>query len=262
MEVLEPQPSAMIAETQALQSGEALPQGNVPEAPAPAPVEVAPAPEALAPAPSTEGTVEVDGQTFVNEGEALKYLQGRYGELQAEGAITEARVQGMQEAMQYQATPSAPAPVEPVPEVDMDKFYENPTQFLLDRDSAIEQRLMSKVQATQAQTQQDAQVWTNFTAKHPDLADFQGDVEAVAAQHRDAVAALAKRDMSKAMDYVAMKTREKFQRYAEALKPTRTLSNAKPTAVQGGNPTVSTAPQKGQEDNSLDFVSQLRNMRK
>jgi hypothetical protein len=253
-EILEPQPSEMINEMGG------LPAGTAPvEEPAPVEAAVEPAPE-----PAPEGTVEVEGQKFATEADAFEFLKGQYGNIKTEQMISEARLQGMQEAMQYTpqgAIPQAVAP-EAVPEIDMDKFYENPGKYMAERDAAIEERLMGKVGAQQAQAQRDAQVWGDFTSAHPDLADFRQDVEAVAESHRDTVMMLAKRDNKKAMDFVALKVREKFQRYAEVMKPTRTLSNAKVQSIQGSNPGVTSAQNVPGDSEGLDMISQMRKMRK
>lgn len=250
-EILEPQPSAMLGEVTTMQGGELPPSAE--------PVE----PEAVVePAVDEAATpFEVEGQKFATEKDAFEYLQGQHGKLKTERLLDEARLQGMQDAMynmpQQQATPVPAAPVETA--IDMDKFYENPGEYLKEMRAGIKDELNQNFSAQQSATQRDAQVWNDFTDKFPDLSGFRADVENVAAEHKDAIAMLARKDQSKAMEYVALKTREKFQRYAEALKPTRVLSNAKvpsPTAV---NPGVNPAQNPENNNESVDFISQLRN---
>jgi len=207
--------------------------------------------------------VEVDGQKFANESVALKYLQGKYGETKTEAMITEARLQGMQEAYSHiPQSQQAQAPVEPEDDFDQDKYYEDPVGYTKAREAKLEAKLLARLNAQQTQSQQEAQVWGRFANQYPDLADFKPDVDAIAQEHGETVRMLAKRDEKKAMDYVAMKVREKFQRYVEALKPTKVLTNAKGGPSFGGNQPVTSQQNQPVADNNLDFTAQLRSIRK
>jgi hypothetical protein len=258
-EIIPTQPSEMLGQVAAHQSGE-LPGGAAPVEPVAEPVAAAPVEEAPEPVPTP---FEVDGQRFATESDAFEFLKGQYGKVQTDNMITEARLQGIQEASQFGAmhAPAAPAP-EAEPVIDMDKFYEDPGKFLLERDAAIEQRLMSKVSEKQSAAQRDAEAWSSFTASYPELADFKSDVEAVAVDHGTEVRMLAAKDQKKAMEYVAFKVKEKFQRYAEVMKPTRVLSNTRVDAPVGSNPIVTPAQNTPQSTEGLDMISQMRNMRK
>lgn len=257
-EILEPQPSQMIQETQAYQTGETLPEGSEPVSPQQAAEENLQVQE-----PEAADMVEIDGQKFANEKEALKYLQGQYGQLQTEKMIEEARIQGMQEALssvpQVNPAPAAQAPVE---EDDLEEFYANPAEYLRKRDEKVKQELSQTWEQKQLQAQRDAQVWNDFASSYPDLASFKQDVELVASEHRSTVEMLARRDPKKAMDYVAMKTREKFQKYVDALKPTKTLSNAKTGPSVGSNPGVTPQQNQAKNEEKVDFISQLKKHRR
>jgi riboflavin synthase alpha subunit len=74
------------------------------------------------------------------------------------------------------------------------------------------------------------------------------------------ITTLSRRDKKKAQDYLAMKTREKFQSYIEKTKPTRVLSNTKNGPSVGGNGVTTTVTQE-KDNEALDFVTQIRNMR-
>lgn len=244
------------------QRNETLPAGNQVAEPEPVPVE----PQAAAPTEpvsevSTDGdTFEYDGQVFATEKEAFEYMKGRVGELETERLLDEARMEGRQEALQYiPQFAGQPAPaVEAEPEVDMDKFYENPGEFLKQYGNKIYDKVKTELtQAQQAQLQQQ-ELWNTFANKYPDLADFREDVDYVASQHSETIRALASRNQTKAMDYVATKTREKFQRYMEARKPTRTLANTKAGPSVGGNPTVTSTTNNASSEKKVDFASQLR----
>ena len=264
METLSPESSQTLQ--QLSQHQQNLPiGGGVNLEPVLEPAKVEPIPEpAQEPQVHSENVVEVDGQQFASEAEARKYLEQKYSKLEQEKLLDEARLEGMQSAMGYipQATPQQVRQAEDDEPIDMDKYYEDPQGYLLERERKIEERLMKKMSAAQQAQQKDAEVWAQFTSKYPDLSDFKGDVDAVVNANMDMVTTLAKRDVNKAMDFVAMKTREKFQRWVDAQKPTKVLSNTKTMVHGGGNPPV-TQPQNSQsQPKNLDFASQLRNLRK
>ena len=242
---------------QQLQQNKGLPTG---EANPPIVVEAEPV-EAAAPMDEA-AMVEVDGQKFVNESEAFKYLQGRYGETKTESMINEARLQGMQDAYANIPQQQTQQAVEPEDDFDQDKYYEDPVGYTRAREAKLEAKLLARFSAQQTQSQRETQVWNKFANQYPDLADFKQDVDAIAAEHGETVRMLAKRDEKKAMDYVAMKVREKFQRYVEAMKPTKILANTKAGASLGGYQPVTSQQNQPSTDINLDFAAQLRSIRK
>jgi hypothetical protein len=241
------------------QKGEEVPpvQETAPQPPAPSITEADTEPEAIQ---ETSEGFEYDGQVFATEKEAFEYLKGRVGQLETETLLAEAREEGRAQAMQYipQSNQLQQAMPEPEPEIDMDKFYENPAQFLADNNKKVYEQAVAQMRREQQAQTQEQQLWNNFTKAHPDLADFEEDVNFVANQHMDTVKALASRNQKKAMDFVATKVREKFQRYIEARKPTRVLSNTKAGPSVGGNPTVTNQSSQAQNKKPLDFAAQLR----
>lgn len=260
--------SETLQQLQQLQKGEVvLPTGNretevddemdhLPEASAPeaAPVQ----------ASSESEEVEIDGQRFANQKEAFNYLKSRVGQLETERLLDEARMEGRTEALQYipQLTQQPIVPQSIEEEVNMDKFYEDPKGFMREYGQKIYEKVKNEVTQAQIVQQQQEQLWTTFTSKYPDLADFRSDVDAVANENAETIKALATRNKEKAMEFVALKTREKFQRYMEALKPTRNLPNTKQTVSAGGNPGVTTTQKTSQVDKPLDFTAQLRQFRR
>lgn len=256
-EVIEPQSSEMLSQVTNHQEG--LPEGTAPVVPEPVPE---PTPKPAEPVVEPEGTFEYDGQKFASEKEAFEYLKGKHGELKSTSMLDEARLQGMQEAFSYAPQQTTQPVEEPaIPTADMDQFYVNPGKYLADRDQATEDRVMQKVNANQTKLQRDTEVWHNFTNAYPDLADFRADVEGVADQYGNEVRMLASRDEKKAMDFVAMKVREKFQKYVDVMKPTKTLSNTKSGPSTGGNQVVTPVEKEPEDTKGLDMVSQMRTMR-
>lgn len=241
-----------------------LPPGSNSVEAQPAPAPVAPVEEPpVEPAPPAAAVVEVDGQQFASEADALKYLQGKYSEVQTERLLDEARIEVMQSALQFQ--PTAQPAQQPIPvedPVDMDKFYENPAEYMRLREAKLEEKIQARVAASQNIAQRDAQVWSDFSKKYPDLADSRDIVDLVVNKNKDMVSTLAHRDQIKAMDFVARKTREVFQGWVEAQKPTKVLSNTRQETTRGGNPPVTQPKSPAESNKPLDFTAQIRNMNK
>jgi hypothetical protein len=247
-----------------------LPPGNTPVEPQ-AQAQPEPPPEPPAnqpePSPSNEGMVEVDGQQFASEKDARDYLQQKYNTLEQERLLDEARIEGMQTAMQYQPQSQSQTPVDsdPEPQWDENKYYEDPAgyqrSYTREHSAWLERKMERKWQQRQAATQQEQEVWNTFVAENPDLADFKDDVDKYVAANAESVKAMVRRDPKKARAYVATQVRAKFQRWVEAQTPTKVLSNTKHGPSLGGNPPV-TQPQKTPTNSKpVDFTAQLRSMR-
>lgn len=266
MESLPIEQSDTLKQLQAMRGGEFdLPIGTQQvEEPAVEPV-VEPVVEQVAQSEESEpaqSVVEIDGKTFATEKDAYTYLRSTYDRVKTEQLIQEAKLEGMQSAFQYIPQSHQPTPVIEEPSVDIDKFYADPTGYMAERERQIEQKLLSKLSATQQAQARDEAVWNDFATKYPDLSMFKDDVTAMAMQHRDVVSALGKSSPAKAMEFVATKLREKFDSYHEARKPTRTLPNSGASASPSGNKAVTTAKKSPEVNDTLDFAAQLRSIRK
>lgn len=205
-----------------------------------------------------DDSITIDGQVFKSAKEAYEYSQKKLQEAETERLILQARQEAYEQAIQmgqnrFQAQEAAQA-VTP-PEDDIDKFYENPQGYLKE----MKQKLKAEVQAELSQDDLDRQAWNDFFKKHPDLDGFKQDCELVLNQNLDTIKLLAAKDRGKAMDYLATKTREKFQTYMERMKPQSVLHNTHAGPSVGGNPTPSVTPTTKNET-TLDFVSQLRSL--
>lgn len=266
-EILSTEQSETLQQIQNMQNG--LPEGNSTVEAKPEPVPEPETHETGAAASSadlptnTEGFVEVDGQQFKSDKDAFDYLKGKYSQLEQERLIDEARYEGIQTALQYQGQNPAAAPVEPKVEddLDTDKFYEDPKGFLKEYGERIKNEVESTLTARQRAQQADAELWASFTKKYPDLADSRDIVELIANKEADMVKTLAKRSREKAMDFVALKARERFQSWVDSQKPRRELSNTRQGPSVGGNPVATTAPKESGQAKNLDFASQLRTLR-
>lgn len=213
----------------------------------------------------SENWVEVDGQKFTDEKAAFKYLQGRYGEVQTERMLDAARLEGMQEALQHLPVHSSPQPapqLQPEDDIDLDKYYEDPAGYLKEYGKRIKDSLKNELTQSQLAAQREQQIWNTFSSRYKDLADFREDVDRITDKYRDTVVALAKKDPDRAMEFVATKTREKFHQYIEANKPTRVLDNVRGGVSAGSNYSVTNNKNNNPAQNPVDFVSQLRTMRR
>lgn len=209
-------------------------------------------------------TFEVDGQTFASEKDALNYLQQRYSKAEQDNLLLEARLDGMQQALYTNPQATPPPTQEMVDDVtfEEDKYYENPAQYLADYTRRVTEASEKKLERKLSQREQDAQAWNTFTSKYPELAQFQSDVLEMYNTHRDTALTLAKRSPEKAMDFIAMKTKEKFQRYIDSMKPTKVLSNTHQGPSMGSNTNVTSTQKTQSQPKRVDFTTQLRNMRR
>lgn len=247
--------SSTLHELQAMKSGEELPAGNEPIV---EPV-AEPAAEPIAPA---EGSVVLDGQTFASESDAYAYVQKKNSDLETENLLIQARQEGLEQAMSMAPQQMAPAPAQaPIEIDDSDEFYADPQGYFKKKMGSMREQIQSELNQSSAAQQAETQVWHDFFALHPDLEGFKPDCEAMANQHADTIKLLAGKDRKKAMDYLATKTRAKFQAWTESQRPRTTLERQQNGVSQGNTvagPGV-TLPTKTEQD--LDFVSQMRNMR-
>lgn len=254
--------SETLAQLQAMQRGESLPQENPPEASATdVPLET----QAMDDKVTVDGTpvaetIVIDGKTFANEKEAYTYAQKKLQESETEKLLLQARQEGIESALHLArqnaagVTPPLTAPVED----DTDLFYTDPKKYMEKKESEI----IARVRAEQLQTQQDEALWREFFSAHPDLDGFKEDCQTVLNQHEETIKVLAAKDRKRAMDYLATKTREKFEQYMERRKPRSVLSNTKAGPSAGNFSSGVTPALKKDSDEPVDFVSQMRSLRK
>lgn len=251
----------------AKRTGQPLPAGAAPLEPEEEPVRE----EQVA---TTEGEVGEAGgeswtigdQTFTDQGAAWKYAQ----QLQLEKNLTEARLQGLEEGMQgYQssAQPQQLVPeVAPEPEFDEERYYADPQNYLREREAQLATRIEQRITSQATNQQKEQQLWNDFTNAHPDLDGFQSDAQAVLndPEHNKRITLLSRTKGQKAaMDYLAMQTRDKFERYIAARKPKRELANSRTLTPSSNNagPAGGGVTQAGKSGGAMDFSAQLRTMR-
>lgn len=222
--------------------------------------EPAAAPEEVVAAPVTTGVgkYRVGGKLFERQEEALEEAT----RLLDEQREIDAYRQGQRSVLDHAAVNRVASPdVTQVPIPDnTEELYTNPQEFLRKRDEAIEQRVIGKVTAAQAQTAESDRIWREFTDRHPRLAEFRKEVEQYVADNQQEVRVIAgAKGLSAAYDTIANRLQASFSRYAEAVKPTRELANTGAAATPAGKsaPVTSAAQSK----KPATMIEQMRSMR-
>lgn len=253
-----------------------LPEGNQPETEqdlnevAPDQVEMAAASEVESETPDQDSEsvtgeeIVIDGKTFKSEAEAYRYTQDKLRESETERMILQARQEAYEQGIAMGRTPQqAQAAAEQIEEVDdSDEFYSDPQGYLKKKTAGIREQVANEIRAEMERNNQEQALWREFFERHPDLDGYQEDVQVTLNRHQDTIRLLATKDKTAAMDRLASETRKKFQTYMERMKPRTVLPNTKQVTGGTGNGTVGSVTPKQKESDSLDFVSQLRSMRK
>ena len=208
--------------------------------------------------------IQIGDKEFATQAEAMDYARGLHATGETEKLLHDAYRQGINDAG-IAATPAGgvtqSAPEEEEDDFDQ-KFYENPKEYLKSMAAKIRQEAMDDALNSVSQQQADAQLWTEFYSKHPDLAGFDEDCKAVLDREAEMIKTLVKTSgREKAMDYLARKTRAKFQQWAERQRPTKEV------ASEGGRatPTAGARVTHGKEesaDGPVDFVAQMKQHRR
>jgi hypothetical protein len=215
----------------------------------------------VTPEPATPAVV-YDGQNFASEKDAFDYAQKKLSEVETGRLIAEARNEAFQDAaaaMGSQVPASQAMPATAEPEFDEDAYYSDPAGYLKSMREKMTKEIGQSLKSDIAQQQADDKLWNEFFTANPDLQGYKTDCEMMLNQHTKTIELLAKKDKTKAMEFLATKTREKFQTWAESQLPHKTLSNAKAGPSSGNAPGVTPTQEKNTTE-PLDFVSELRNM--
>lgn len=149
----------------------------------------------------------------------------------------------------------------PEPEQIDDEFYANPKEFLNKFAAKIKNETVQSLGQQQEMRDQSDRVWREFTDLHPDLADFRSEVDQFALSNKDTLIGItASKGRKAGLDFIAVKMRAQFARYAEAAKPKKALPN-------GGSSTTPTTrgtnvTQKKTVNKPLSFSEQIRSIKK
>jgi len=203
---------------------------------------------------------KIGDKSFKTQEEAFAYAQSLEQKTTLVEAQSNAYRQAIQDAALAQSAGQKVTQPAAEPEEDFDlKFYDNPKEYLKQYgekiSAAAEAKILSQIDAQS----EEQKLWTDFFSNHPDLRDFKEDCETVLARNTPDVRAIFQTKGQKAaMDYLAQKTRAKFQSYNEATKPQRELhrTSAGPSMGNAVNVTRNTRTSE-----PVDFITEIKQAR-
>lgn len=210
----------------------------------------------------------IGDKTFATQAEALAYAQQNLAALEREREILDAYRQGMTDASQQSGQGASGATEEPaedplLADFDEDEFYTNPKEALKKVAARVREQALTEQQRLIAQRDQDAQVWAEFTADHPEMADYRAEVTSFVQSHAQEVSAIANTKGRKAAyAFVAGKLKEQFSRYAKALGPRKVLSRGGAPSPAGQGTGAKGVTPKGGAKKPLSMAEQIRSIRK
>ena len=207
-----------------------------------------------------EKPYRIGDQSFQTQKEAFAYAES----LNQKNTLTEAQSnayrQAIIDAQHLQQSGQNVTPAAAPAEDDFDsKYYEDPKKYLNERDDKIRSQTKAEIMAELGQKAEEDKLWGEFFSAHPDLAGFKEDCEVTLGKLQQDVQNInATKGKGAAMDYLAQKTRAKFQAYSEAMKPRRELASGSGGPSQGSssNVTRNISPEQ-----PVDFTAQLRTLR-
>lgn len=207
-----------------------------------------------------DGEYKIGDQSFRTAQEAFAYANS----LVHDKAIVEAQANAYRQAVVDASVAQSGAQnvTQNVPQEEDNfeqRFYEDPKKYLAEMRNKIKEEAKQEILGTVQQQTEDEKLWGEFFKQNPDLADFKEDCEVTLTKIQRDVAAINKAKGQKAaMDFLAQKTRAKFQAYAELSKPKRELERTS-SGPSFGSPNNVTRPAPKTQD--LDFAAEIRSLR-
>jgi len=226
--------------------------GDAPE------TEAAEALETEAPAPAK---YRIGDREFATQEEALAFANSQVSTLETERQLTDAYRQGIQDAVTHanpQQSVTPPAPAEP--EFNEQLYYENPAEFLKNYSKQITQQVTTQIHSQLSEKELSNKIWNDFATRHPELADYRDEVEATAAKHLSELKLVNQtKGQTAGFDYVALKVKSNFERYANAVKPHKALPNSRQASGQPGQSSGVTP--KTTAKKPLSMAEQIRSIK-
>ena len=211
--------------------------------------------------PVTPQITTPDGQSFATEAEAYAHVQGKLAASETENTLLQARQEGYDAAAQgiQPAQPAVPVPP-PADDFNEDAYYADPVGYMKERETKLAANVREDIRRETAAANADQTAWKDFFIAHPDLDGFQEDCQSMLNQHLNTIQILSRKDKKQAMQFLATKTREKFQNWNAKQRPTETLTNAQ-TPPAGGSGGGTVTPQDPNKDVELvDFCAEISSM--
>lgn len=203
----------------------------------------------------------IGDKSFKTMAEAHAYATSQLSTLETEAQVADAYRRGVQEALQT-SNPIQNVTPSQAPEDDFneEEYFADPKGFLKKFSEKIKAETIGTLTEQQTVQAESNRIWNEFTSRHPALADFRNEAETfVGANVTTVKAIIATKGQSAAYDYIAMKLREQFSKYAEATKPTRKLPNGGNASPSGQSRSVT--PKQALKK-PLSFAEQIRSIKK
>lgn len=184
---------------------------------------------------ATEGRYQIGDKFFATLEEAHAYATSQIESSSTDDQITDAYRQGILDASRQTTAPqNVTQPAESTDDdFNEDEYYAQPKEFLAKYAQRIKQETQQEIEKRQSVQAQSDQVWREFTERHPALADYRQEAESFVNQNLATVRKLFQtKGKAVGYDYMALELKKQFSRYAQALKPSRPLSNAKTQSPQ------------------------------
>lgn len=214
--------------------------------------------EGATPAARPEGKYRIGDRAFDRMEDALAFAEQQ--ERNPESEVDAYRKLINDVITQPQQTQSVTQPAaEDV--VDETEFYANPTAAVAKAAERKAQQAIAELEHKYAVRDHGNAIWNEFTGRHPALADFRQETEAFVEANTKTVQDMVKtKGKAAAYDYIALKLKSQFQRYAEAAKPKRDLPNggARTTPTNRAPGVTPKEPVK----KPSSFVEQMRSIKK
>jgi hypothetical protein len=197
----------------------------------------------------SSGAIKIGDHFFDSAEDAMKYAE----KLENEKLIAEAANQAIRETLQYVRQPEAAALV---PEEDLEQeFYANPKEAL----TKVQKRARDEALSVIRQENEKERLWMKFCDQYPDLAGSRSLIEQIVST--DPVIAKMT-DVDSGFKLLARKARSFYQEYIDRTKPRTELPNKSGQVVSSGMSSPSKVTPKKSEEAPIDFISQLKRMRR
>lgn len=217
--------------------------------------------EGGAPAAGAGKKYRIGDKEFDTAEEAHAYATSQISTLETERQLADAYRQGIQDASgapnpAASATPAAPSSE---PAFDEQLYYADPAAFLKQYGQQITQQVTQQISQQLSVKEQSDKIWSEFVSRHPELADFREEVEQTAGKHLTELKVVnATKGNAAGYDFVALKVKSNFARYANATRPQRQLPNTRQAAAPAGQSGV-TLPKAKQKP--LSMAEQVRSIK-
>lgn len=196
-----------------------------------------------------ETVIRIGDKEFKTQAEAIKYAES----LEEENLRTNLYNQGVRDAL---AAGQQAQTVQAEPEEDKfeEKFYSDPKGTLKEIRSQATQDAVAIMKAEVAREKQ----WDIFLNKYPDVR--RKDAERVLGENWETIGKMT--DVDKAMGALANKVRSDYEEIVNLAKPRTELGNKRGQVVSPSGGSARGVTQSKKDDKPLDFVSQMRTLKK